>query len=116
MVVRDDPDVDRWGALELDDTDRILTILGRGHPAADTTQPITRKMFAGVHVMNPLLLRDIPIGQESSIINPYMDWLEHGAKIYGYQTAGYWSDVGTQERYDQAKRDAEDGILNWISW
>jgi len=116
MVVRDDPDVDRWGALELDDTDRILTILGRGRPTANTIQKIRRKMFAGVHIMNPLLLHDIPIGQKSSIINPYMDWLEQDTKIYGYQTTGYWSDVGTLERYAQAKRDAENGILNWISW
>lgn len=116
MVVRDDPDVDRWGALELDDTDRILTILGRGHAPAHATQRITRKMFAGVHIINPALLRDIPIGQESSIMNPYMDCLEQGATIYGHRTTGYWSDVGTRERYDQAQRDAEDGILNWISW
>tara|TARA_B100001971_G_scaffold213418_1_gene246726 strand:- start:5719 stop:6501 length:783 start_codon:yes stop_codon:yes gene_type:complete len=116
MAVRNDPDVDRWGALELDNTNRIVTILGRGQPAAHKTQPITRKMFAGVHIMSPLLLRDIPIGQESSIISPYMKCLEDGAKIYGYQTTGYWSDVGTPERYDQTKRDAEDGILNWISW
>ncbi len=116
MVVRDDPHVEQWGALELDDTDRVLTILGRGRHHAHTNHPITRKMFAGVHIMNPLLLRNIPIGQESSIINPYINWLEDGATIYGYQTTGYWSDVGTLERYDQANRDAEDGILNWISW
>ena len=116
MVVRDDPDVDRWGVLELDDTDRILTILGRGQDDMHRTQPITRRMFAGVHIMNPLLLRDIPIGQESSIINPYMDWLEDGAKIYGYQATGYWSDVGTPERYDQAQQDAQDGKLGWITW
>ena len=73
-------------------------------------------MFAGVHIMNPLLLRDIPIGKESSIINPYMDWLEDGAKIYGYQATGYWSDVGTPERYDQAHQDAKDGKLDWITW
>jgi NDP-sugar pyrophosphorylase family protein len=116
MAVRDDPDVDRWGVLELDDTDRILTILGRGQHHTHQTQKITRRMFAGVHIMNPLLLRDIPIGHESSIINPYMDWLEYGAKIYGYQTTGYWSDVGTPERYDQAQQDAKDGKLDWITW
>ncbi|HIA13664.1 MAG TPA: nucleotidyltransferase family protein [Nitrospirales bacterium] len=116
MVVRDDPDIERWGALELDDSDRILTILGRGQHDAHKTQSITRKMFAGVHVMNPLLLREIPIGQESSIINPYMDCLEHGATIYGYQATGYWSDVGTLERYDQSQQDAKDGKLGWITW
>lgn len=116
MAVRNDPNVAQWGAIELADTDQILTILGQGKPIAHKTQSITCKMFAGVHIMNPILLRDIPIGKESSIITPYIHWLEDGAKIYGYLTTGYWSDVGTPERYNQAKRDAENGVLDWISW
>ena len=102
----------KWRCFSLTDPRRVLP--GQHHLPG--TKPLTRKMFAGLHIMNPLLLRDIPVGQESSIINPYMDALEGGANIYGYDSTGYWSDVGTPERYDQAKRDAEDGILNWISW
>ena len=64
-------------------------------------------MFAGIHVMHPMLLRDIPKGQASSIIDAYVVWLEQGADVYGYLISGYWSDVGTPERYAQAQRDAE---------
>ena len=116
MVVRDDPDVDQWGALELDDTDRILTILGRGKKAAGQPTPLTRKMFAGLHMMSPHLLREVPVGQESSIIDPYIECLEKGENVYGYEATGYWSDVGTPERYNQANKDAKDGKLGWITW
>ena len=116
MVVRDDADVARWGALELDATDRILTILGRGRQVTQQTRNTTRKMFAGVHIMSPLALRDISVNHESSITHHYMDWLERDARIYGYQNVGYWSDVGTPERYHQVQQDATAGKLNWIRW
>ena len=116
MAVRDDPDVDGWGALEIDHSNRICRILGRGQRHARLTQPMTRRMFAGLHIMHPCLLRDIPIGKESSIIDPYMEWLEDGAEIYGHETTGYWSDVGTPKRYAQAQQDAKAGKLGWITW
>jgi len=69
-------------------------------------------MFAGVHVMHPRLLRDVPAGRESSIIEAYVRAIQRQEPIWGYRMDGYWSDVGTPERYAQAQRDAEAGRIS----
>lgn len=109
MVVREDPEVERWGVIEVDATQRVVRINGRGRPEAGETG---RFMFAGVHVMHPRLLRDVPAGRESSIIEAYVAGIARAEPIVGYCMNGYWSDVGTPERYAQAQRDAEAGLIS----
>ncbi|MDE3120035.1 MAG: nucleotidyltransferase family protein, partial [Nitrospirota bacterium] len=99
MVLREDPDVERWGPVTVDQAGRILSITGRGRTGSGAAQ---RLMFAGVHVMHPRLLREVPAGRESSIIDAYVRAITEGEPVYGYRMAGYWSDVGTPERYAQA--------------
>ncbi|MDE3018926.1 MAG: nucleotidyltransferase family protein [Nitrospirota bacterium] len=108
MVLREDPDVERWGPVVVDRTGRILSINGLGRMEGGAAQ---RLMFAGVHVMHPRLLREVPAGRESSIIDAYVRAITEGEPVYGYRMAGYWSDVGTPERYAQAQRDAEAGLI-----
>jgi NDP-sugar pyrophosphorylase family protein len=108
MVLREDPDADRWGVVEMDGRRRVLSIAGRGRTADG---PTLRRMFAGVHVMHPRLLRDVPLGRASSIIDAYVAAIERGEAILGYDMQGYWSDVGTPERYAQAQQDAEAGVI-----
>ncbi len=109
MVLREDPDADQWGAVEIDGQQRVVRIIGRGLPGAGQT---AKRMFAGVHVMHPRLLKDVPSGQTSSIIDTYVDAIQRGESILGYKMDGYWSDVGTPERYVQAKQDAEKGLVS----
>jgi NDP-sugar pyrophosphorylase family protein len=108
MVVREDPDVDRWGALELDADQRIIRINGRGRPSHE---PVVKRMFAGVHVIHPRLLRTVPVGRQSSIIDAYVGEIEQGESVYGYRLHGYWSDVGTSQRYAEAQDDVERGLI-----
>lgn len=108
MVVRDDPDVDRWGALELDVDQRILRINGRGRGGEG---PVVKRMFAGVHIIHPRLLRTLPAGRESSIIDAYAREIERGEPVFGYTLHGYWSDVGTPQRYAEAQADIQRGLL-----
>lgn len=112
MVLRDDPDVERWSVIETDGDDRVLRIQGKGRTARENDAPPRRRMFAGIHVIDPCMLRHVPQGGCSSIIDAYVWWLERGAMIAGYAFAGYWSDAGTPERYAQVQRDVEKGILN----
>ena len=112
MAIRDDPDVERWGVIETDENDRVLRIHGKGRAAHEDDVNPCRRMFAGVHVLDPLMLRHVPQGSFSSIIDAYTWWLERGAVVAGYVFSGYWSDVGTPERYAQVQRDMEAGILN----
>jgi len=112
MAVRADPEADRWGAVELDAAGRVLRINGRGKLLEGPTRT---RMFAGVHLMHPRLLADVPAGRESSVIEAYIRVIEGGATVLGYELSGYWSDVGTPERYAQARRDAEAGIIDLAS-
>ena len=112
MVLRDDSDVERWGVVETDENDRVLRIQGKGYTAQENDVAPYRRMFAGVHVLEPLMLRHVPQGSFSSIIDAYTWWLERGAIVAGYMFSGYWSDMGTPERYAQVQRDVEAGILD----
>ena len=108
LVLRSDPDEARWGLVEVDMEDRIVRITGRGKTDAGATKP---RMFAGIHILNPRLLRDVPKGKSSSIIDAYVAAIQRGETVAGYELIGYWSDVGTPERYAQAEHDATSGLI-----
>lgn len=108
LVLREDPEADRWGVVEVGEQDRILRITGRGVRAAAT---IARRMFAGIHILHPRLLQQVPKGVASSIIDPYVAAIERGEPVLGYDLRGYWSDIGTPERYTHAEQDARSGRI-----
>ena len=49
--------------------------------------------------------------RESSIIDAYVHEIGRGESVYGYTSHGYWSDVGTAQRYAEAQEDVERGLL-----
>ena len=108
LVLRSDADAARWGVIEVADDDRIVRITGRGKPDACPTQS---RMFAGIHILHPRLLRDVSKGKESSIIDAYVAAIQRDELVLGYEMKGYWSDVGTPERYAQAEQDATKGAI-----
>jgi NDP-sugar pyrophosphorylase family protein len=108
LVLREDVDAVRWGLVEVGADDRIVRITGRGRPDAEPTKP---RMFAGIHILHLRLLRDVRKGVASSIIDAYVSALERDEPVLGYDLNGYWSDVGTAERYTQAEQDARSGRI-----
>jgi len=108
LVLREDPDAARWGLVEVGADDRIVRITGRGRTDQGPTRP---RMFAGIHILNPRLLRDVPKGVASTILDPYVAAIQRGDAVLGYDCTGYWSDVGTPERYAQAEHDASVGLI-----
>ncbi len=108
LVLRDDPDAAGWGLVEVGAGDQIVRITGRGLPSVVPTIP---RMFAGIHILNTRLLRDVKKGVASSIIDPYVAAIERGDAVLGYDLKGYWSDVGTAERYTQTEQDARAGLI-----
>jgi NDP-sugar pyrophosphorylase family protein len=54
----------------------------------------------------------VPKGVASSIIEPYVAAIKRGEPILGYDLQGYWSDIGTAERYAQAEHDARAGRIS----
>jgi NDP-sugar pyrophosphorylase family protein len=69
-------------------------------------------MFAGIHVLRTGLLRDVPKGVASTIIDPYVAAIQRGEAVLGYDFEGYWSDIGTPERYAQAEQDASASLIS----
>jgi NDP-sugar pyrophosphorylase family protein len=108
LVLRKDPEAARWGLVERDSDDCIVRINGRGKLESGPTQP---RMFAGIHILHPRILRDVPKGVASTIIDPYVAAIERGETVVGYDCEGYWSDIGTPERYAQAEQDASAGRI-----
>ncbi|MFO0775816.1 MAG: nucleotidyltransferase family protein [Nitrospiraceae bacterium] len=109
MVLREDPEAVRWGLVEMDAQQRVHRINGKG--SIGTAAPVQR-MFAGLHVFEPRVLQRLPpAGTESSVIEAYTGALADGELIVGYDVRGYWSDVGTPERYAQAERDVAVGLI-----
>lgn len=112
MAVRADPEPERWGAVEVDAARRVCRISGRGMDPGGRSE---KRMFAGVHLMHPRLLASVPTGRESSIIDAYVGAIQAGETVVGCELSGYWSDIGTPERYAQARRDAEAGLIDLAS-
>lgn len=108
LVLREDPDAARWGLVEIGDQGQILRITGKG---LMNSIPTASRMFAGIHILHPRLLRQVPKGVTSSIIDPYVGAIEREEPVFGYDLQGYWSDIGTAERYTQAERDVRAGLI-----
>lgn len=109
LVLREDSNAVSWGLVEVEEKERkILRITGKGR--ADSV-PTMSRMFAGIHILHPRLLRQVPKGVASSIIDPYVKAIERGEPVLGYDLQGYWSDIGTAERYAQAERDVRAGRI-----
>jgi mannose-1-phosphate guanylyltransferase len=111
LVLRDDPQAVQWGAVETDAQDRILRIKGQGIVERGAKQAVTSRMFAGVHILHPVILDDAPTGKPFSIIDFYTRVIADGSRLLGFVHRGYWSDIGTVERYTQAQTDVEAGLI-----
>ena len=98
MVLRRDPEVDRFGAIEIDGYNRVRQFLGK-LPVPDA--PRKKLMFTGVHIMEPEVFSCMPSQSAAfSIVDVYLDMLRAGQNILGYETRGFWTDLGTRARYD----------------
>jgi len=110
LALREDPEAARWGPVMVDGGLRILQINGK--PPLQTGNPPGRPyMFAGIHVLEPAILDAIPLGP-GSIIDVYQTLIGKGLRLGGWQMSGYWSDIGTRERYEQAEQDVAEGLLS----
>jgi NDP-sugar pyrophosphorylase family protein len=107
LALRDDPDAATWGPVTLDAHGRILQIKGNP-PLAEPRAALPACMFAGIHVMEQTVLSAMPSGP-GSIIDVYGSLLRQGRPLHGYRMSGYWSDIGTLERYHQVQRDVAEG-------
>ena len=108
LAIREDPAAE-WGPITVNTDWRILQIKGEP-PVAGSVNARAPYMFAGVHVLEPAVLETIPSGP-GSIIDVYIELLRREKPLTGFQMKGYWSDIGTLERYTAAREDVSRGLL-----
>lgn len=110
MVVREDPDAQKWGSQQLAADGRMVRLLGRT-PATDAPPPSTEPtMFTGIHVIQPRLIDRVPPeGEQCVIRTAYRQLFDEGAGLYGFLTDRYWWEHSTIERYLQGVVNALDG-------
>jgi mannose-1-phosphate guanylyltransferase len=110
MVVREDPEAERWGSQQLAADGRIVRLLGRT-PATASPPPVgAPTMFTGIHVIQPRLLDRIPAeGEQCVIRTAYRALFDEGAGLHGFLTDRYWWEHSTTARYLQGVTNALDG-------
>jgi len=102
LVLREDSDVDRYGAIEIDPDGQVREFLGKLGVAR---RPWKRLMFTGLHVLEPEVFSYMPQDVAAfSITDVYLSMLRAGEKMYGYAMKGFWTDLGTQDRYRSFQR------------
>lgn len=111
LVVRDDPHAVQWGAVESDAQGLILRINGHGRDRVGSPPVAHLRMFAGVQILHPSILAEASTGKAFSVIDSYTHALAGGSRLLGFVHDGYWSDIGTMERYSQAQADVEAGLM-----
>lgn len=106
MVLREDKEVERYGAIEIDSDGRVRRFLGR--PEYNGSLPLKRLMFTGIHIFEPDIFKEIPPDRYCGITEEiYPELMKRDAPVYGYEFNGYWIDIGTPERYERAKREVK---------
>jgi mannose-1-phosphate guanylyltransferase len=98
MLVRDDPDARRWGAIASDETGRVVGILDARSPRPPEGR-VTERMFTGVHVLEPALRDRLRPVVCDVIRDAYIPALLEGATIRAEVLPGYFAEHSTPERY-----------------
>jgi NDP-sugar pyrophosphorylase family protein len=98
MLLRDDPDPQRWGAIATDATGRVVQILEARSPRPPEG-PVTERMFTGVHVLAPALLDRLQPVVCDVIRDAYMPALSAGETINAVTSGGYFAEHSTPRRY-----------------
>ena len=94
MVLRPHAEAFRFGAIEIDASNRVVHML-----RAQNDDPATRAfMFSGVHILSEAALFDLP--REGCIIRQgYKAWLARGERVMSVIDESPWRDLGTPAEY-----------------
>jgi mannose-1-phosphate guanylyltransferase len=98
MVVRPDPNPERWAPVGVDTTGRVVALRNQ---RADHTPvgAIADRMFTGIHLLEPALLDRLPEGVSDVIGDAYIPALLAGDRVQSFGMTGYFAEHSTPERY-----------------
>jgi NDP-sugar pyrophosphorylase family protein len=107
LVLRPDKDADRYGSMDIDEEYRICRFLDTRMPM-QSPGPVRKLMFTGVQVLEPKVfdyMDDAMTAHKfSTTRQTYPRMLADGQPLYGFCFDGFWQDLGTAERIQQAER------------
>lgn len=98
MLLRDDPAPERWGAIGVDATGRVVSILDAVSPRP-AEGAVTLRMFTGVHVLSPALMDRLQPIFCDVIRDAYVPALRAGETIRAVTLGGYFAEHSTPARY-----------------
>ena len=98
MLLRDDAEARRWGAIAVDATGRVVGILDARSPRP-AEGPVTERMFTGVHVLERALVDTLRPVFSDVIRDAYIPALLAGETIRGEALPGYFAEHSTPARY-----------------
>jgi len=104
MVLRPDAQVEKYGVIEIDATNRIHRFLGQPREVTPSLSPY---MFSGVHVFEPEVFRYMEDGPFSITRRTYPEMLSAGEPLYGYVFDGYWCVLDTHDGLAAGRADLE---------
>ena len=101
MVVRPDPEAERYGLVELDASDRVRRVAGV--PPGDVGGPLRGFMFPGLHIFEPSVFTWMDPGMAFSVTRvTYPRLLAAGAAVHGFVTEARWLTIDTPEALERA--------------
>ena len=105
LVLREVPDVSRYGQAVLDGAGRLTGFNEK------TTEARPGTINGGIYLMKRELLEDIPEGKVSLENEMIPRWLETGRPLGGFVNDGYFIDIGIPEAYFQFQEDVIRGTV-----
>lgn len=115
LVLRPDPEADRYGSIETSRDGRIRRFLQHWAPSDGELGPLSKFMFTGVQILEPKIFDYLEpdAAQSPGIFSTtkvtYPKMLTEGEALYGYPFHGYWQDLGTVERIREAEEKLKHG-------
>ena len=107
LVLRPDAHADRYGSTDIAADGRICRFLNTCLPATPAS-PRHKLMFTGVQILEPSIFQYMPAatGSEkfSTTRDVYPRMLLASERLYGFRFDGFWQDLGTAERIEEAER------------
>jgi len=114
MVLRRDPEVERFGAIRIRPDGRIQRFLSLIGPLPEV--PTEAFMFTGVQILSPRVFDFMPPGPFSITEVTYPQMLAAGEPLYGTVFEGPWLTVGTPKERDEAESALRRRALDWPRW
>lgn len=112
LVLRPDEKADHYGSMDIDAAGRIHRFLD-SKIATQQAGPLSKLMFTGVQILEPKIFAYMAAqgaGEKfGTTKHTYPQMLLAGEALYGFCFDGFWQDLGTVERIQQAEASLAQG-------